>query len=295
MKKIIISTITIFLSVLNAFGENGNDTTIVYNGMDIHLSVNESSINVNVTKSNSTVYSAVYEQKSDSVSAKTTHRLIEDIPLLNLLSRDNNKKHTTFRPHLSSLAVGFNKPMKTENDCPDNNVARSTNITLIPFDHGFAINKYLGLAVGFGFEWENYRLTDDEFFKYENGILETRNVKEIGPNATVEESKMRTFGFVFPIMLELNQGNFNSLFCSAGIVLNINPGSHYYSKISVDDEIMKFKCDDLHHNVFGYDFMAQVGYKKMGLFARYSMTEVFKSNHGPKMNALTFGMNWFFR
>ncbi|MDO4461580.1 MAG: hypothetical protein Q4C30_03655 [Bacteroidia bacterium] len=296
MKKTILSAVAILLSVLNAFAENNNDTTIVYNGMNIHLSASDaSSVNVNITKANSTVYTAVYEEKSDSASAKTTYHISEDIPLLNLLNK-NNKQRSSFNHHMSGFSVGFNSPMNTVNDCPDNNVARSINITFIPFEKAWGFTKNFGLGIGLGFEWENYRLTDDEFFKYENGSLNLVDVKEAfnNPNASVDESKLRTFGFIMPIMLEINRGKYNSPFISMGIVLNVVPTSHYYSKVSVDDQIMKYKTRGLHHNVFGCDLMAQLGCKKVGIFARYSMTELFKSDHGPKMNTLTVGLSWYF-
>lgn len=296
MKNAILSMLTVLMSVVSAFGENVNDTTIVYNGMDIHISGNEAStVKVAITSSNSTVFSAVYEEQSDTVSVRTIHRIREDIPLLNLLSSDSRghkKRHNYFDPHIGSFNVGFNFPENTSNGIPDNNVARSINITFIPFDHGFAFSKNAGLGIGFGFEWENYRLTDDEFFKYEEGMLTVANVKTIfGPNAHMDDSKLRTFGFVFPIMWCVNNRGLNF---NAGVVANVVPLSRFNSKVSVDDEVMKFRCKGLHHNPFGCDLAAKIGYRDIGIFARYSLTDLFKDDHGPKMRTLTCGLSFCF-
>lgn len=276
MKRVLISIAIIFFAALNAFAVN--DTTIV---------------NVEV---GGRLLFGTYEERVDSITkdgTKTTYHIVEDIPIFNLITGKKRDKCQHFEPHLAQFSVGMNKPMDIVGDVPDNNIAKSTTITFIPFDHGFSITRNLGLTIGAGFEWENYRLTDDQVFYRVGKELKVVDVKSFDPNAQFEKSKLRTFGFIFPVMLEVQGSSTHSPFFSVGAALNIVPSSRYSSQIIIDDEMQKFHSSQLHHNPIGCDLMAQIGYGSFGLFARYSLTETFKSGHGPQMKTLTFGISLF--
>lgn len=285
MKKVFLSIIVIIAAALNAFAVN--DTTVV--------NIEVAGVHYTRTTANPQI-SGVYEEKVDSITTqgtKTTYHIVEDIPIFNLLAGKKNKNRECFNPHIAQFSVGMNKPLNTVNDIPDNNIAKSTTITFIPFDHGFRISRNFGLAIGAGFEWENYRMTDDQIFYRVDKELKVVDVKSFGANAQLEKSKVRTFGFIIPVMLEVQGSSHFSPFFSVGAALNIVPKSRYKSQIIVNDEMQRFRSSQLHHNPFGCDLMAQVGLGSFGLFARYSLTETFKSGHGPQMKALTCGITLF--
>lgn len=286
MKRVLILITFIIVSVLNAFAVN--DTTIV--------NVEIGGVRYTRETTTNTPISGVFEESLDSITTdgtKTTYHIVEDIPIFNLISGKKQHRDNYFEPHVAQFSVGMNKPMNTIGDVPDNNIAKSITITFIPFECGYRIAHNFGLTFGAGFEWENYNLTDNQLFYRVDKELKVLDIKEFGANAQLEKSKFRKFGFIVPVMLEVHGSSSRSPFFSVGAALNLVPRSRYNSKIIVDDEMQNFKSSQLHHNPVGCDLMAQVGYGLFGFYARYSLTETFKSGHGPQMKALTFGISFF--
>jgi hypothetical protein len=147
-----------------------------------------------------------------------------------------------------------------------------------------------GLTTGFGLTWRNYCLENNHHFEVISGKTELITAN---PGIEYTRSRLRTLHITFPFMLEWQPkfGNNHNLFLTAGVVGGIKAFANYkitfYNEF--DDKIRRKTASGLNTRALTLDYIAQIGYKRYGFYAKYSPFSFFTSGDGPLAQAASIG------
>ena len=299
MKKIIISTIVLFVSILNlhAIETNGADSIFLYKNKTVIVNDSAGKIVVKVRDQDNKEYKQVYEGVfSDDKSFEKWTVMDEWGINLPILDKFKKKRNRYMEAHWSGISWGF---ANFSNDAyAINNIngvslkaEKSNELNLNIVEHILPIiGNSLGLTTGFGMTWRNYHLDLNQHLVEVNHIVEVQNAP-VGINYTF--SRFRTFGFTVPLLLEFQHkfGGHKLFFLSAGIVGNVNTFSSYRVKYEIlgQGKINNVESKNLNINPLTFDYMAQIGYDDWSIFAKYSPISLFQSQKGPNVNAVSMG------
>jgi hypothetical protein len=157
---------------------------------------------------------------------------------------------------------------------------KSTNITN-------GSNARLKLAIGINFSWYNFMLENS------NSVwVKGPTQVEILPTATsLKKSKLTVSYIDVPITpyIAFKKGKFIEHFGFGGYV-GYKMGSH--SKTKANNKGRKEKeFNNFYLNDFRYGLNLQLGLHNFAdLFVNYDLNELFKTNKGPKVNGISFGI-----
>lgn len=213
-------------------------------------------------------------------------------------SRENRSKHK-FSGHWSGLYAGFTNYMqdgKIYN--PDDGLMRldwSDSQTLIinPFQVSIGIsrNNKFGVVLGAGIEYQRLRFADDHksIVKGDDGVIKSAGINE---DFSVRRSTLKHLYLTIPVIFEVQAGQF---YLSAGVVGAVRMHSKTKVVYDYDGDKDKLKnTSDFSMIPFKLDASVRVGYRSVAIFSNYTLTQMFESNKGPKLQPLTigFGFNW---
>lgn len=154
----------------------------------------------------------------------------------------------------------------------------------------YELNRRHSLKVGVGLDWRNYRLDDGmRFYKDEDGKLWIG--KYADEKAYNRLSRIKTFSLLVPFTYAYNIGAGFKVEASA--ILDFNVYGSVKTKYRIGEMQYEDFNKDIHQNVITCDFMAVAGWKGLGLYVKYSPSNVLKANFGPKFQSLSFGMIFF--
>jgi hypothetical protein len=153
----------------------------------------------------------------------------------------------------------------------------------------------LGLTTGLGFSWTRFYLDENKHFLEKNGVT---GIYDAPPGINYEYNKLRIVQMNIPLLLEWQPtfGSKYSLFVSAGVVGGINIGTS--STVRFIDANVNGNGDVLteviHRGLntapLSLDYMAQFGYRKLSVYAKYSPFSIFQPGKGPNVRAVSLGM-----
>jgi len=216
-----------------------------------------------------------------------------------ICGKNKNKKDKSgkFNGHFEGIEFGFNafdKPdysmyNAVDKDFMSLNQGKSMEIDLNFYELNIGLIKnYVGLVSGMGLSFNNYRfenpytlkkagdMTEPVFLTYDN----------------LSKTKLAVTYLNVPLLLEfqipVNQ-NEGRLYINAGIVGGVKIGSH--TKVKHGDTKDK-DHSSFNLNSFNYAATARIGYKDIGLFAKYSLTSLFESGKGPELTPFTVGISF---
>lgn len=142
--------------------------------------------------------------------------------------------------------------------------------------------------LGFGFRWRNYRMTGGSRFVEENGTI---GLGEYVEGADVSFSRLKIFSLTFPIMFRQELGK--GFDFSAGPLLNINTHGSMKTKYSLDGDKIE-NSTGIRQRKVTVDLMAQLNYKVIGVYVRYSPCKMLDENYGPEFRHLSAGITLFY-
>lgn len=160
----------------------------------------------------------------------------------------------------------------------------------------------LNLDWGFGFNWYNWKLEDPGFVAVKT---DTETIfAPVDPNFNAMKSKLTAgyLNFTMVPMLRFNEGgnrkyknfhwgNTSGFRIGAGGYVGYRMMSR--SKLVYNEGGSKEK-DRVNNNFYlnnvRYGVRAQVGWKGVDIFANYDLNEVFVTDRGPRLNAVSFGI-----
>ncbi len=213
-----------------------------------------------------------------------------------------NKKDR-FDGHWGGVDLGVNGYVNSKGtfDMPegygflDLQMEKSLNVAINFWEQNFnLIGNQFGLTTGLGIDWNNYRFDKNVFIgRDENGI--TGGFGEEN-GISYFKSKLVITHINLPLILEFQTNSLskkNSFHIGGGLMAGLKIGSH--TKIVYDDgNKQKDKYRDskgFDINPFKFDLIARIGWGKINLYANYSLTTLFKDNHGPELYPFAAGIS----
>ncbi len=165
------------------------------------------------------------------------------------------------------------------------------------------------LEWGGGVSWYNFKMEnpDIRIIKGENTIL----FEEVPAEINGSKSKLTASFINFSLipLLDFSQGrrrealNFSegpvkiTKYNRQGLRVGFGPyigyrlGSHTKFKFEENNNVKKDKDNgSFYLNNLRYGLRLQLGYRGLDLFANYDLNPLFKDNHGPELNAFSFGI-----
>lgn len=167
---------------------------------------------------------------------------------------------------------------------PGTSLAFNLNLPEVNFN---LTKKHFGITTGLGFSWNNYKFQD------KNTILRNDTAVIFGytnPNKDQTKSKLTTVFITVPLLVGYQTGG------KHGRDFRVNVGAiasykiKSYTKRVINDENKIKDTEEYHLNPFRCEATVRLGWKHFNLFANYAITEMFKSNEGPKVYPFTVGL-----
>ncbi len=176
----------------------------------------------------------------------------------------------------------------------DLKMEKSINVGLNIFEQNFnLIDENLGLTTGLGLEWNNYRFKNNAVISDLDTLAGYLDIME---NPKFTKSKLVTSYLTLPLVLEFQTNSFsklNSFHIGVGVLSGLRIGTH--TKL-VDENDKKDKDHgSTAMNPFKLELMARVGWGKLNVYGKYSLTQLFKENRGPEVYPFAIGItlvNW---
>lgn len=299
MKKTIFILATILAMLFQTRAAAQNDTTIHFNQKRIHLEDSIGQMKVNIYDENGNQYNKVYEgifSDGKSYEKWTVLEVLDiDLPFLNKITRSKKKKHK-MEAHWAGLGWGFanisDKNFALNNIDGVSLQSESSNEffwniaeKILPI-----YRNNLGLTTGLGLSWHNYFLDNNSHLLELNGVT---NVYLAPAAVNYEFSRLRTFQINVPLMLEFqpNFGTNHKFFVTAGVVGGVTTFSSYKVKYKdANGNNIKFvESKGLNVAPVNLDFMGQIGYGNLSVYAKYSPFSIFQSQKGPDVRAVSVG------
>jgi len=295
MKKIIISTIAFLVGLLHASAANEvlTDTTFSYQNKKVQIEDSVGKIKVKIVDNENNEYKTVYEGVFSDEKSYEKWTVMEEwginIPFLN-----KPKKSYKMEPHWAGFGWGFAN--FTDANLQLNNVGNVSLKSELSNEFYFnpiekivpIIGNNVGITTGLGLNWRNYHLDNNTH------LIENRGVTIVDNTGTdYTFSRLRVFSITVPVLLEFQHklGTKHDFFVSAGIVGGVNTSSTYRIKYTEPDGDKENRVESKGLNIapLTLDYMAQIGYGSWSVFAKYSPFDLFQSQKGPKVKAVSLG------
>lgn len=312
MKRAILTLHVLFLfaCLATASEKPDNDTTFYFNDKVVEVDDNNDQVDVRVFKiigeGDSIEYKSVYKGVFSDEKTVEKYTVFENlgfnIPIIG--DKKKNAKNKSARgmvPHWDGWSVGYSNMIQKTN--PDEyQLASFDGVKIRPenslewefntYDHIIPLYRNLfGLTTGYGLSWRNYCLENNHHFEVING--KTELVSAI-PGITYTRSRLRTLYITMPFMLEWQPqiGNNHKLFLTAGFILDFRAFANYkitYMDAS-GDKIRTRTARELNTRFLNLDYIAQIGYNHIGLYAKYCPLSFFTTGNGPDAQAVSIGI-----
>lgn len=211
------------------------------------------------------------------------------------------EKHRSFRKkYYSKMLIdwGFNRVDKFNmlsgaEDVGNNQFPRLRNSKSTAFSISAVTGRKIvgGLSIysGVGFDWLNYRFSNDVTLREIDEVTSIVHLADVYPNFNnTEKSKIVLSYITIPLMLHFKMKAFH---IAAGLTgsLNING----YARIIYSDmrgNIHKLRSYDMQPATFRYGYSVRAGFTMFGVFANYYMTPIFSRHEGPQVYPFSFGI-----
>lgn len=147
------------------------------------------------------------------------------------------------------------------------------------------------LTIQAGVDWRNYRMTGSHYFAKD---METQQMvlRDVEADKDLHFSRIKTFSIVLPVLLHADLGKgFN---VGVGPMFSYVPFATFLSDYSIKSGSLDYteRTSHVHQSKLAIDLMGQVTYKNLGLYLKYSPTNVIRKSFGPEFQSLSFGLVW---
>ncbi|MCP4550467.1 MAG: outer membrane beta-barrel protein [Bacteroidetes bacterium] len=234
--------------------------------------------------------------------------------------RSNNRNN--FKSNWSGILIGVNGYLTPQNDMNfpedydylDLNIAKSIRFDLNIWEQNIEFTKdhRFGMATGLGFEFRNYQFNKNVTLVGDQPEI----AGYINEGLYIKKTKLVATYLNIPFLLEYqttsNYRNRDGFHISAGMVFGLRIGSH--TKIKTQEKNKEYTLIDpvsnevfdtrttpnrarikefgsFHLNPFKIEAMFMIGWGWVNLYATYSLTTLFKDNHGPELYPFSIGLS----
>lgn len=291
MKTLIVLVMGILAGSMGCMAQTSQDTTIVVNNAHkVTIEKTQRSLAVKVEGSaENPSYFYSHQMEVDTTSSVITTEKNADwdftIPFVG--KKKESRKYFIIRD-ITSISIGMVNAVKGS-DPLNIDMGASYELSVDNVVRTFYnLAPSTSVSIGAGVRWRNYRMTGNTRFVKEGNNLVLDNYPE---GADVKFSRLKTFSISVPVML--NQAINHQVAISLGTVINTNTYGSLKTRYTLGDEKMVEKSKDIHHNRTTVDFTAILRFKQIGIYAKYSPSNVLNTEFGPKFNSYSAGISLY--
>lgn len=292
MNKFLVLALSLLIGGLGSYANTVQDTIIVVNQakkVTIEKKHNSMSVKVEGSEDNPGYF---YSQRMeiDSTAAVIIEEKNADwdfnIPFIN-----KNSKTKKYRGNLCVGGFGFGVVNAIEtSEGMDMDMGASYEFSL---DHLLRFNYNVlpatSVSMGFGMMWRNYRMTGRTRFIKEGDKLVLGAYPE---GSDIKFSRLKVFSLTVPFMI--NQSLGRKVVFSVGPVVNFNTHASLKTRYTLNGEKVKEKNNNIHQNRMTVDLMAKLRFNSLGVYAKYSPSDMLNTDFGPKFRSFSTGITLFY-
>ena len=292
MKTLIILAMGIWAGSMSCLAQTSQDTTIVVNNakkITIEKSHNSMAVKVEGTADNPDYFYSQTMEVDSSAAVIATEKNVDwdfTIPFVNKKEEDDEALELCN----ANFGIGMvNAPKFPDNMKVDMGASYELMIDNIVKCNYYVVPNTTSVSLGFGMTWRNYRMTGTTRFIKEGDNLILGAYPE---GAEIKFSRVKVYSLMVPLMI--NQAIGRNSVLSFGAVLNFNTHASVKTRYLLDGEKIKEASNNIHQSSKTIDFMAKLRLGKIGVYAKYSPSDVLNTAFGPEFNSFSAGVCWFF-
>lgn len=292
MNKFLVLALSLLIGGLGSYANTVQDTIIVVNQakkVTIEKKHNSMAVKVEGSAENPDYF---YSQRMevDSTAAVIIEEKNADwdfnIPFIN-----KNSKTKKYRGNLCVGGFGFGVVNAIEtSEGMDMDMGASYEFSL---DHLLRFNYNVfpatSVSMGFGMTWRNYRMTGRTRFIKDGDKLVLGAYPE---GSDIKFSRLKVFSLTVPFMI--NQSLGRKVVFSVGSVVNFNTHASLKTRYTLNGEKVKEKNNNIHQNRMTVDLMAKLRFNSLGVYAKYSPSDMLNTDFGPKFRSFSTGITLFY-
>lgn len=292
MNKFLVLAVSLLMGGLGCHANTAQDTLIVVNQakkVTIERTRNSMAVKVEGSAENPDYF---YSQRMevDSTAAVITKEKNADwdftIPFI-------SKDYETQKSRMNLCVIGFGFGLVNAVDASDGMDVDMGASYELSMDHLLRFNYNLlpttSVSMGFGMTWRNYRMTGHARFIKEDNHLVLGSYPE---GADIKFSRLKVFSLTIPFMI--NQALSKNVVFSIGPVINFNTHASLKTRYILNGEKVKETDKNIHQNKMTIDLMAKLRFKSIGIYAKYSPSDMLNTEFGPKFRSLSTGITLFY-
>lgn len=291
MKTLIVLVMGILAGSMGCMAQTSQDTTIVVNNahkVTIEKTQRSLAVKVEGSAENPSYFYSHQMEVDTTASVITTEKNADwDFTIPFVGKKKKSRKYFITRD-ITSISIGMVNAVKGS-DPLNIDMGASYEVSVDNVVRAFYnLAPSTSVSIGAGVRWRNYRMTGNTRFVKEGNNLVLDNYPE---GADVKFSRLKTFSISVPVMF--NQAINHHVAISLGTVINVNTYGSLKTRYTLGDEKMVEKSKNIHQNRTTVDFTAILRFKQIGIYAKYSPSNVLNTEFGPKFNSYSAGISLY--
>ena len=291
MKTLIVLVMGILAGSMGCLAQTSQDTTIVVNNahkVTIEKTQRSLAVKVEGSAENPSYFYSHQMEVDTTASVITTEKNADwDFTIPFVGKKKESRKYFIIRD-ITSISIGMVNAVKGS-DPLNIDMGASYEVSVDNVVRTFYnLTPSTSVSIGAGVRWRNYRMTGNTRFVKEGNNLVLDNYPE---GADIKFSRLKTFSISVPLML--NQAINHHVAISLGTVINVNTYGSLKTRYTLGDEKMAEKSKNIHQNRTTVDFTAILRFKQIGIYAKYSPSNVLNTEFGPKFNSYSAGISLY--
>ncbi len=209
-----------------------------------------------------------------------------------------------FKGHWAGFELGFNGYMGSnfstslpqDANFMDLNHGKSVTVGINFLQYNIGLQRYknnLGLVIGSGLTWYNYRTDKPYYFERDPETGATIGIP-VEEERSVTKNKIMSAFLNIPLLIELQlpaANDKNRFFISAGPYAGFRLWGHTKMVYHENGSRNKSKSrKDININPFQYGVMVRMGYRFIKLYGTYNFSTLYTNNKGPELHPYTIGL-----
>ena len=292
MNKFLVLALSLLIGSLGGYANTLQDTIIVVNNAK----------KVTIEKKRNSMFVKV-EGSDDNPDYFYSQRMEVDSTAAVIIEENNadwdfnipfiNKKSKTKKYRRNLCVGGFGFGVVNAMDAPEGMDVDMGSSYELSLDHLLRFNYNIlpttSVSMGFGMTWRNYRMTGSTRFIKEGDKLFLGAYPE---GADIKFSRLKVFSLTVPFMI--NQSLGRKVVFSVGPVVNFNTHASLKTRYTLNGEKVKETDNKIHQNRMTFDLMAKLRFNSLGVYAKYSPSDMLNTEFGPKFRSFSAGITLFY-
>jgi hypothetical protein len=144
-------------------------------------------------------------------------------------------------------------------------------------------NSHIGLT--FGLDWRNYKMIGNSRWMKDG---DKTFITGYPDGADIDYSRLRTLSLTLSFMYGYNFNRYVNM--KIGPVVSFNTRGRIKTRFALEGELVKEKLKDINITPVTVDFKAELNFRFVGLYFKYSPCNVLNSDFGPGFKPMSAGL-----